>query len=127
MGKDNIDDKNMFSWSMFGKTCMPYCNFTFWEWYYCSLLLTKNNLRELWNEGLLMGFLSKTKVETLMFSKPIGIHLLHFSETKLGAVCIGYKTNLFCCKFQQYTNKIVITIRFEFVKFFRFPIWKYLY
>lgn len=40
----------MLSWSQFSKEPLPDRNFTFWEWFYAIMKVTREHLRGLWND-----------------------------------------------------------------------------
>ncbi|XP_067930158.1 signal transducer and transcription activator-like [Watersipora subatra] len=64
--------------------------FTFWEWLFSIQKVIKDSLRELWNQGLIMGFISKKAAHGLLSGKPPGTFLFRFSETELGGVSVVY-------------------------------------
>jgi signal transducer and activator of transcription 5B len=41
----------MLNWNLFAKEPLPDRNFTFWEWFYGILKLTREHLKNLWNDG----------------------------------------------------------------------------
>ena len=88
----NTDEVNrlVLSWPMFCKEALPERNFTFWEWFHRILLLTQQHLSELWMEGFIKGFVTKSAAESLLLDKPSGTFLLRFSDSELGGVTIAY-------------------------------------
>ncbi|PKU37888.1 signal transducer and activator of transcription 1-alpha beta isoform x2 [Limosa lapponica baueri] len=63
--KENINDKN----------------FPFWLWIEGILELIKKHLLCLWNDGCIMGFISKEKERALLKDQSPGTFLLRFSES----------------------------------------------
>jgi signal transducer and activator of transcription 5B len=89
LGKDDI--KNLvISWSQFCREPLPDRNFTFWEWFYRVMNLTSLHMRGPWNEGLIMGFVSKHRAEELLLNCQAGTFLLRYSDSELGGVTIAY-------------------------------------
>ncbi|XP_023331854.1 signal transducer and activator of transcription 5A [Eurytemora carolleeae] len=89
LGRDEI--KNLvISWSQFCREPLPDRNFTFWEWFYRVMCLTSSDMRGPWNDGLIMGFVSKQKAEELLLGCPHGTFLLRYSDSELGGVTIAY-------------------------------------
>lgn len=78
------------SWLQFCREPLPDRNFTFWEWFYRVMNLTSNHMRGPWNEGFIMGFVSKQRADELLKSKDHGCFLLRFSDSELGGVTIAY-------------------------------------
>uniref|UniRef100_A0A8C5PAU2 Signal transducer and activator of transcription n=1 Tax=Leptobrachium leishanense TaxID=445787 RepID=A0A8C5PAU2_9ANUR len=68
-------------WSKFSKENMPKFPFTFWTWFDAILSLVKLHLENIWNDGYVMGFLSRNKEEELLKTKMDGTFLLRFSES----------------------------------------------
>ncbi|KAM8977531.1 signal transducer and activator of transcription 2 [Pelodytes ibericus] len=69
------------SWSKFSKENMPKVSFTFWTWFDAILNLVKGHLENIWNDGHVMGFVSRSKEESLLKTKMDGTFLLRFSES----------------------------------------------
>jgi len=85
------DAKNLFiTWSQFCREPLPDRNFTFWEWFYRVMNLTSLHMRGPWNEGLIMGFVSKNRAEELLMGCTPGTFLLRYSDSELGGVTIAY-------------------------------------
>jgi len=90
----NLEDwKNQrLSWSLFNnpKDPLPGRDFTFWEWVYALLIfLREEQLRALWCEGYVMGFVWRRQAEELLLNSPIGTFLLRFSDSELGAITVA--------------------------------------
>uniref|UniRef100_A0A1I8A4R3 Signal transducer and activator of transcription n=1 Tax=Steinernema glaseri TaxID=37863 RepID=A0A1I8A4R3_9BILA len=65
-------------------------NFSFWEWFFSIMQLIKQKLLKYWDEGWLVGFISKQDASTRMMNAPMPTFLLRFSDTQTGAVSIGF-------------------------------------
>jgi signal transducer and activator of transcription 5B len=74
----------MVSWSQFCKEPLPDRTFTFWEWFYAAMKLTREHLRGPWNDGSIIGFIHKGKAEDYLLKCPRGTFLLRFSDSELG-------------------------------------------
>ncbi|XP_022086658.1 signal transducer and activator of transcription 5A-like isoform X2 [Acanthaster planci] len=86
------DDYNSMyiSWSTFNRDPLPGCTFTFWKWFHGVLELTRKYLRAPWNEGSILGFITKEHAQELLLTKQTGTFLLRFSDSKLGAISITW-------------------------------------
>ncbi|XP_066063503.1 signal transducer and activator of transcription 2 isoform X2 [Chamaea fasciata] len=60
--------------------------FSFWAWLDGILALLQEHLKQLWKDGLILGFVSRKQEEKLLKSKRTGTFLLRFSESVLGGV-----------------------------------------
>ncbi|XP_045456323.1 signal transducer and activator of transcription 5B-like [Melitaea cinxia] len=78
----------MVSWTQFGKDDLPERNFTFWEWFYMMVKVTRDYLRPLWCDRLIMGFIQKKQAEKMLSKCPPGTFLLRFSDSELGGITI---------------------------------------
>jgi len=87
-------NKLLLSWAQFSKEPLPDRSFTFWEWFYSLMKLTRDHLKELWNADnrCIYGFISRKQTEEVLATKPEGTFLLRFSETELGSITIAYTT-----------------------------------
>uniref|UniRef100_A0A914GW51 Signal transducer and activator of transcription n=1 Tax=Globodera rostochiensis TaxID=31243 RepID=A0A914GW51_GLORO len=65
-------------------------NFSFWEWFFLIMQLIKQKLLKFWDEGWLVGFISKQDTSSQMMMCPNLTFLLRFSDTQTGAVSIGF-------------------------------------
>lgn len=45
------DSNQLLSWAQFCKEPLPERNFTFWEWFYAVMKLTREHLRGPWMDG----------------------------------------------------------------------------
>ncbi|SPP82589.1 signal transducer and transcription activator isoform X1 [Drosophila guanche] len=80
------------TWNQFCKEPLPDRPFTFWEWFFAIMKLTKDHLMGMWKASCIMGFINKVKAQDdLMRSATgIGTFLLRFSDSELGGVTIAY-------------------------------------
>lgn len=86
----NAEDRPI-TWSQFCKEPLPERTFTFWDWFYAVMKLTRDQLRGPWTEGLIIGFISKREAEEKLLKCQPGTFLLRFSDSELG------KSMLFVC------------------------------
>uniref|UniRef100_A0A8C1BUL9 Signal transducer and activator of transcription n=1 Tax=Cyprinus carpio carpio TaxID=630221 RepID=A0A8C1BUL9_CYPCA len=70
------DPEGLINWNTFCKRGLP-----FWLWIDGILDLIKRHLLNIWNDGYIIGFLSKDRERALLSGKLPGTFLLHFSET----------------------------------------------
>ncbi|XP_021921235.1 signal transducer and activator of transcription 5B isoform X4 [Zootermopsis nevadensis] len=91
-GQQQVGDYStmMLSWSQFCKEPLPERNFTFWEWFYAVMKLTREHLRGPWIDGAIMGFIRKKQAEELLSTCANGVFLLRFSDSELGGVTIAW-------------------------------------
>ncbi|OQR79811.1 signal transducer and activator of transcription 5A-like [Tropilaelaps mercedesae] len=87
---------SMLSWAQFCKETLPERTFTFWEWFYAIMKVTKEHLRQLWTDGLVWGFVSRRETEDLLLKKLNGTFLLRFSDSELGGVSIAWVAETEC-------------------------------
>ncbi|KAM4711379.1 signal transducer and activator of transcription 1a isoform 3-T3 [Anableps anableps] len=74
-------------WTKFCKQSANEKAFPFWLWIEGILDLIKRHLLSLWNDGCIMGFISKEREKALLSDKCPGTFLLRFSESsKEGAI-----------------------------------------
>ncbi|XP_061381963.1 signal transducer and activator of transcription 5B isoform X2 [Danaus plexippus] len=78
------------SWTQFCKDALPDRNFTFWEWFYMVVKVTRDYLRTLWCDRLIMGFIQKKQAEEMLSKCPPGTFLLRFSDSELGGITIAW-------------------------------------
>ncbi len=88
----SVPDLNtLISWSQFSKEPLPERNFTFWEWFYAILKVTKEHLRSLWNDKTIIGFIWRKQAEEMLASCQPGTFLLRFSDSELGGLTVAWK------------------------------------
>ncbi|XP_078453246.1 signal transducer and activator of transcription 1-alpha/beta-like isoform X1 [Lampetra fluviatilis] len=68
-------------WAKFCKENMPEKQFSFWLWLDGIIELIKKHLLPIWNEGYIMGFVSKDTEKSLLKDQLSGTFLLRFSES----------------------------------------------
>ncbi|XP_074071580.1 signal transducer and activator of transcription 1-alpha/beta [Macrotis lagotis] len=71
----------LIPWSRFCKENINDKNFSFWLWIEGILELIKKHLICLWNDGCIMGFISKEQERALLKDQQPGTFLLRFSES----------------------------------------------
>lgn len=84
------DDRSI-TWSLFCKEPLPDRVFTFWDWFYAIMKLTRDQLRSPWGDTLIIGFVSKRNAEEKLRNCSPGTFLLRFSDSEIGEcsrVCI---------------------------------------
>ncbi|OCT95736.1 signal transducer and activator of transcription 6 L homeolog isoform X1 [Xenopus laevis] len=86
----NDDQDRMVSWSQFNKEPLRERNFTFWQWFDGVVDLTKKCLKDYWSDRLIIGFISKQYVHTLLSTQPDGTFLLRFSDSEIGGITIAH-------------------------------------
>ncbi|XP_048474833.1 signal transducer and activator of transcription 3.1-like [Rhincodon typus] len=83
------------TWAKFSKENLPDQSFSFWLWLQGILELIKKYLEDIWNDGNIIGFLSKKKERSLLKRKPTGTFLLRFSEScKDGGITFSWVEHL---------------------------------
>ncbi|XP_060077224.1 signal transducer and activator of transcription 5A-like [Ylistrum balloti] len=99
-GSQEVEDYSPYSitWGQFVKDNLQLASapvaFTFWDWFHSILKLTAKHLRELWQDGCIVGFISRPKAEKQLLSVKNGNFLLRFSESELGGVTVGWVDNV---------------------------------
>ncbi|XP_016981466.2 signal transducer and transcription activator isoform X2 [Drosophila rhopaloa] len=80
------------TWNQFCKEPLPDRSFTFWEWFFAIMKLTKDHMLGMWKAGCIMGFINKAKAQDDLLRSVCGIgtFLLRFSDSELGGVSIAY-------------------------------------
>ncbi|CAG5126270.1 unnamed protein product [Candidula unifasciata] len=78
------------SWAQFNKDTLSNRSFTFWEWFYAILKLTKEHLKDLWMDDAIMGFVGKNEAQSLLSGQPYGTFLLRFSDSEIGGITIAW-------------------------------------
>ncbi|NXT43446.1 STAT1 protein, partial [Pelecanoides urinatrix] len=77
----NADQLSMLGEKLLGMENINDKNFPFWLWIEGILELIKKHLLCLWNDGCIMGFISKEKERALLKDQNPGTFLLRFSES----------------------------------------------
>ncbi|XP_029171422.1 signal transducer and activator of transcription 5B [Nylanderia fulva] len=78
------------SWAQFCKEPLPERSFTFWEWFYAIMKLTREHLKNPWMDGCILGFIRKKKAEEILATCPPGTFLMRFSDSELGGITIAW-------------------------------------
>lgn len=71
-------------WTKFSKDGAA--GFSFWAWLDGILALLHDHLKQLWKDGLILGFVSRKQEKKLLKVKRSGTFLIRFSESVLGGV-----------------------------------------
>lgn len=81
----NYNATNKFiAWTQFCKETLPDRTFTFWDWFYAIMKLTRHHLRNPWTEGRIIGFINKKQAEEMLLKCSPGTFLLRYSDSELG-------------------------------------------
>ncbi|XP_059486030.1 signal transducer and activator of transcription 5B isoform X2 [Neocloeon triangulifer] len=106
-GNSQLQDYSslLLSWSQFCKEPLPERNFTFWEWFYAVMKLTREHLRGPWVDGAILGFVRKKQAEEMLATCSIGTFLLRFSDSELGGVTIAWVEHGEVFMLQPFTSK----------------------
>uniref|UniRef100_A0A8C1VX20 Signal transducer and activator of transcription n=1 Tax=Cyprinus carpio TaxID=7962 RepID=A0A8C1VX20_CYPCA len=75
------DPEGLINWNTFCKMSPNERGLPFWLWIDGILDLIKRHLLNIWNDGYIIGFLSKDRERALLSGKLPGTFLLRFSET----------------------------------------------
>ncbi|XP_023819969.1 signal transducer and activator of transcription 1-alpha/beta isoform X5 [Oryzias latipes] len=79
--KAQRNPEGLIPWTKFCKQGANEKAFAFWLWIEGILDLIKRHLLSLWNDGSIMGFISKEREKALLSGKCPGTFLLRFSES----------------------------------------------
>uniref|UniRef100_A0A5F5PW71 Signal transducer and activator of transcription n=1 Tax=Equus caballus TaxID=9796 RepID=A0A5F5PW71_HORSE len=77
----NAGPDGLIPWTRFCKENINDKNFPFWLWIESILELIKKHLLSLWNDGCIVGFISKERERALLKDQQPGTFLLRFSES----------------------------------------------
>lgn len=90
LGPRAHDPEATISWNKFCRSGSDR-SVTFWQWIDAILDLIKRHLLNLWNDGYIMGFVSKERSKELLNDKKTGTFLLRFSESnREGAITFSW-------------------------------------
>ncbi|XP_036599346.1 signal transducer and activator of transcription 1-alpha/beta [Trichosurus vulpecula] len=81
LGPNFSNSDGLVPWARFCKENINDKNFSFWLWIEGILELIKKHLICLWNDGSIMGFISKEQERALLKDQQPGTFLLRFSES----------------------------------------------
>uniref|UniRef100_A0A8C8LVM6 Signal transducer and activator of transcription n=1 Tax=Oncorhynchus tshawytscha TaxID=74940 RepID=A0A8C8LVM6_ONCTS len=102
--KAQRNPEGLISWTMFGAS-LSEKRFPFCQWIEDILDLIKKHLLSLWNDGCILGFVSKERAKTMLTGKCPGTFLLRFSESSRdGHTCARTHTPVFHAV-EPYTKK----------------------
>lgn len=88
---NTLNQNEMYiTWAQFCKEPLPDRTYTFWDWFYAVMKLTREHLRGPWNERLIMGFVHKRTAEEMLLKCTMGTFLLRFSDSELGGITIAW-------------------------------------
>ncbi|XP_004773189.1 signal transducer and activator of transcription 2 isoform X1 [Mustela putorius furo] len=80
----------LLSWADFTKRESPPGKLPFWTWLDKILELVHDHLKDLWNDGCIMGFVSRSQERKLLKKTMSGTFLLRFSETSEGGITCSW-------------------------------------
>ncbi|NXH51534.1 STAT1 protein, partial [Rhabdornis inornatus] len=107
----------LIPWTRFCKENINDKNFPFWLWIEGILELIKKHLLCLWNDGCIVGFISKERERALLKDQSPGTFLLRFSESsKEGAITFTWveesQNELQFHSVEPYTKKELSAVTF---------------
>ncbi|XP_033371918.1 signal transducer and activator of transcription 1-alpha/beta isoform X4 [Parus major] len=107
----------LIPWTRFCKENINDKNFPFWLWIEGILELIKKHLLCLWNDGCIVGFISKEKERALLKDQSPGTFLLRFSESsREGAITFTWveesQNELQFHSVEPYTKKELSAVTF---------------
>lgn len=89
-GKSCKAEDALLSWAEFSKRESPPGKIPFWTWLDKILELVHDHLKDLWNDGRIMGFVSRSQERRLLKKMVSGTFLLRFSETSEGGITCSW-------------------------------------
>lgn len=89
-GKNCKTEDALLSWADFSKRESPPGKIPFWTWLDKILELVHDHLKDLWNDGRIMGFVSRSEERRLLKKMVSGTFLLRFSETSEGGITCSW-------------------------------------
>ncbi|XP_036312317.1 signal transducer and activator of transcription 2 isoform X2 [Pipistrellus kuhlii] len=89
-GQNSGSEGASLSWADFTKRESPPGKLPFWTWLDKILELVHDHLKDLWNDGRIMGFVSRSQERRLLKKTVSGTFLLRFSETAEGGVTCSW-------------------------------------
>lgn len=89
-GKNCKMEEASLSWVDFYKRESPPGKIPFWTWLDKILELVHDHLKDLWNDGHIMGFVSRSQERRLLKKTVSGTFLLRFSETSEGGITCSW-------------------------------------
>ncbi|XP_005397367.1 PREDICTED: signal transducer and activator of transcription 2 [Chinchilla lanigera] len=88
-GKPSRTERSL-SWADFSKRESPPGKVPFWTWLDKILELVHDHLKDLWNDGRIMGFVSRNQERRLLKRTISGTFLLRFSESAEGGITCSW-------------------------------------
>ncbi|XP_076776717.1 signal transducer and activator of transcription 2 [Arvicanthis niloticus] len=114
-GKSCKMEDALLSWVDFSKRESPPGKIPFWTWLDKILELVHDHLKDLWNDGRIMGFVSRSQERRLLRKMVSGTFLLRFSETSEGGITCSWvehqdddKVNFYSV--EPYTKEVLQSI-----------------
>ncbi|XP_004401738.1 PREDICTED: signal transducer and activator of transcription 2 isoform X1 [Odobenus rosmarus divergens] len=89
-GQNSRTEGALLSWADFTKRESPPGKLPFWTWLDKILELVHDHLKDLWNDGRIMGFVSRSQERKLLKKTISGTFLLRFSETSEGGITCSW-------------------------------------
>ncbi|KAJ8786755.1 hypothetical protein J1605_023413 [Eschrichtius robustus] len=89
-GQNSRTEGALLSWVHFVKRESPPGKLPFWTWLDKILDLVHDHLKDLWNDGRIMGFVSRIQERRLLKKTISGTFLLRFSETLEGGITCSW-------------------------------------
>ncbi|XP_076967167.1 signal transducer and activator of transcription 2 isoform X2 [Tamandua tetradactyla] len=89
-GQNSRVGSPMLSWADFTKRESPPGKLPFWTWLDKILDLVHDHLKDLWNDGFIMGFVSRRQERRLLKKTISGTFLLRFSESSEGGITCSW-------------------------------------
>ncbi|XP_031639933.1 signal transducer and transcription activator-like, partial [Contarinia nasturtii] len=89
ISKPSNTEDNLISFYQFCVDPLPNRKFTFYEWFYSIMEITRKHLRDAWQSGLIAGFIKRKKAEEMLEKCLPGTFLLRFTDTILGGVSVA--------------------------------------
>lgn len=92
---DITNDYKEVNWTMFCKEPLPDRQFTFWDWFFAIMKLTKDHILKPWQAGRIVGFINKQRTtEEILKPCPEGTFLVRFSDSELGGISIAFVNDI---------------------------------
>ncbi|XP_002823442.3 signal transducer and activator of transcription 2 isoform X5 [Pongo pygmaeus] len=89
-GQNCRTEDPLLSWADFTKRESPPGKLPFWTWLDKILELVHDHLKDLWNDGRIMGFVSRSQERRLLKKTISGTFLLRFSESSEGGITCSW-------------------------------------
>uniref|UniRef100_A0A671EL33 Signal transducer and activator of transcription n=1 Tax=Rhinolophus ferrumequinum TaxID=59479 RepID=A0A671EL33_RHIFE len=111
-GKNCRNESALLSWADFTKRESPPGKLPFWTWLDKILDLVHDHLKDLWKDGRIMGFVSRSQERRLLKKTISGTFLLRFSETSEGGITCSWVEHqdddkVLICSVQPFTKEVL--------------------